>query len=99
MILVVSSVSSLLYVTVYFVRCFFVFFFSSRRRYTSFALLTGVHTCSLPIFEFLARKLAYVLPGLSSRVHAPALGPCCKQRSNPLEGPALCNLSDRKSVV
>src|SRR3546814_5557567 len=26
-----------------------VFFFSSRRRHTSFALVTGVQTCALPI--------------------------------------------------
>src|SRR3546814_9800675 len=32
--------------------CFYVlFFFSSRRRHTSCALVTGVQTCALPIFE------------------------------------------------
>src|SRR3546814_18373128 len=29
----------------------FVFFFSSRRRHTSCALVTGVQTCALPIFQ------------------------------------------------
>src|SRR3546814_9411 len=29
--------------------CVFVFFFSSRRRHTSCALVTGVQTCALPI--------------------------------------------------
>src|SRR3546814_9255024 len=29
--------------------CFDVFFFSSRRRHTSCALVTGVQTCALPI--------------------------------------------------
>src|SRR3546814_6955501 len=28
----------------------FVFFFSSRRRHTRCALVTGVHTCALPIY-------------------------------------------------
>src|SRR3546814_4100820 len=28
----------------------FVFFFSSRRRHTSCALVTGVQTCALPIY-------------------------------------------------
>src|SRR3546814_6647531 len=28
----------------------YVFFFSSRRRHTRFALVTGVQTCALPIF-------------------------------------------------
>src|SRR3546814_3796333 len=30
----------------------FVFFFSSRRRHTSGALVTGVQTCALPIFRW-----------------------------------------------
>src|SRR3546814_4334423 len=30
--------------------CFFMCFFSSRRRHTSCALVTGVQTCALPIF-------------------------------------------------
>src|SRR3546814_3682981 len=29
----------------------FVFFFSSRRRHTRCALVTGVQTCALPIYE------------------------------------------------
>src|SRR3546814_1914663 len=42
----------------------FVFFFSSRRRHTRCALVTGVQTCALPIFavicintQAMARKL------------------------------------------
>src|SRR3546814_4183727 len=35
----------------YFVLCF-VFFFSSRRRHTRCALVTGVQTCALPISEW-----------------------------------------------
>src|SRR3546814_2726738 len=31
-------------------RHFFCFFFSSRRRHTSCALVTGVQTCALPIY-------------------------------------------------
>src|SRR3546814_9928629 len=31
--------------------CVFVFFFSSRRRHTRCALVTGVQTCALPISE------------------------------------------------
>src|SRR3546814_8413649 len=30
---------------------FFVFFFSSRRRHTRCALVTGVQTCALPILD------------------------------------------------
>src|SRR3546814_2409882 len=29
----------------------FIFFFSSRRRHTCFALVTGFHTCALPVYD------------------------------------------------
>src|SRR3546814_3283393 len=32
--------------------CVFCFFFSSRRRHTRCALVTGVQTCALPIYHF-----------------------------------------------
>src|SRR3546814_4394907 len=35
--------------------CCVSFFFSSRRRHTRCALVTGVQTCALPISEFLLR--------------------------------------------
>src|SRR3546814_5539897 len=44
--IVLSLLSSL--VLLYFDYCFF--FFSSRRRHTRCALVTGVQTCALPIF-------------------------------------------------
>src|SRR3546814_2658215 len=31
--------------------CYFYFFFSSRRRHTRCALVTGVQTCALPIWR------------------------------------------------
>src|SRR3546814_6389459 len=40
----------LVVVFVMFVFIFFLFFFSSRRRHTRCALVTGVQTCALPIF-------------------------------------------------
>src|SRR3546814_2767314 len=40
--------SCLLY-DMYYILCIFVFFFSSRRRHTRCALVTGVQTCALPI--------------------------------------------------
>src|SRR3546814_4610313 len=41
--------------------CLVVFFFSSRRRHTRCALVTGVQTCALPIFvgDWVAWLLAY----------------------------------------
>src|SRR3546814_7613394 len=42
-----------------------VFFFSSRRRHTRCALVTGVQTCALPIFEdrFIGIGLPYRIVG------------------------------------
>src|SRR3546814_7841573 len=38
-------------------RCLFMFFFfSSRRRHTRCALVTGVQTCALPIFRLLPQS-------------------------------------------
>src|SRR3546814_4623222 len=42
-----------------------IFFFSSRRRHTRCALVTGVQTCALPI---LRRKLAIERPEKATRV-------------------------------
>src|SRR3546814_829068 len=39
-----------------FLRCFVFFFFSSRRRHTRCALVTGVQTCALPISRSLSRN-------------------------------------------
>src|SRR3546814_8278206 len=36
---------------------FLCFFFSSRRRHTSCALVTGVQTCALPILSSIAARL------------------------------------------
>src|SRR3546814_7354057 len=50
-----------------FVVCVFWFFFSSRRRHTRCALVTGVQTCALPISAFIALvkyaddELAYII--------------------------------------
>src|SRR3546814_7793687 len=50
----------------------FLFFFSSRRRHTRCALVTGVQTCALPILPgALACTLAFEA---TARVHASAPG-------------------------
>src|SRR3546814_11223768 len=41
----------LLYRLILPARCWVVFFFSSRRRHTRCALVTGVQTCALPIHQ------------------------------------------------
>src|SRR3546814_7062354 len=42
------------------------FFFSSRRRHTSCALVTGVQTCALPILPFEALALLFDSVGLGA---------------------------------
>src|SRR3546814_3094240 len=51
----------------YFVYLVFVFLFSSRRRHTRCALVTGVQTCALPICkeEDMMRKFALMAIGLA----------------------------------
>src|SRR3546814_17734598 len=44
------------------------FFFSSRRRHTRCALVTGVQTCALPIFTLEERKLIVNFPPNSERL-------------------------------
>src|SRR3546814_4203646 len=52
---------------------FCVFFFSSRRRHTRCALVTGVQTCALPIFQCAFAALQGFLAGQQV---ASGLGEC-----------------------
>src|SRR3546814_9121968 len=54
-----------------FTVCFVFFFFSSRRRHTRCALVTGVQTCALPILICRA-------PSHRSRPNAPQAHPASK---------------------
>src|SRR3546814_19779598 len=42
----------------YWIICLWFFFFSSRRRHTRCALVTGVQTCALPIFQWVRDNIA-----------------------------------------
>src|SRR3546814_12478322 len=53
---------------------FFIFFFSSRRRHTGCALVTGVQTCALPIYGGKGHQGARGMPE-SGRVAARANPP------------------------
>src|SRR3546814_10729576 len=44
-----------------------LFFFSSRRRHTRCALVTGVQTCALPIFDFDPLDATKIWPGIPER--------------------------------
>src|SRR3546814_12364265 len=90
------------------------FFFSSRRRHTRCALVTGVQTCALPIFSlsgwrFMLPSLAEPVPGMKKpwRIPAPRVyddgPPCPDPRHDPKHPddrrrPILVN-EDRQSVV
>src|SRR3546814_4385281 len=45
-----------------------LFFFSSRRRHTRCALVTGVQTCALPIFEMNPARCRYLSDTLDSTI-------------------------------
>src|SRR3546814_10648115 len=93
-----------LFVMCFFV-CFHVFFFSSRRRHTRCALVTGVQTCALPISEFLRVGLAELVE--QGRVGA-RLGELVVALAAPGDGADVAHFfgegygmlrEDRKSVV
>src|SRR3546814_974481 len=48
--------------------CWYCFFFSSRRRHTRCALVTGVQTCALPIFYVRGASDAGIYVGQSKNV-------------------------------
>src|SRR3546814_1849297 len=63
----------------------FVFFFSSRRRHTRCALVTGVRTCALPIsakWVGLGVSLNRTIVGLKRVWAHAALGAGCRFESN-----------------
>src|SRR3546814_10357957 len=75
-----------------------VFFFSSRRRHTRFALVTGVQTCALPIFHESDRQTGFARSALHKRVkNAPTIfgGPPEKARGKIGLGRAI---PDRREV-
>src|SRR3546814_12245627 len=54
--------------------CFVVFFFSSLRRHTRCALVTGVQTCALPIFLCRRCRRRFINPLLPTVVREGAVG-------------------------
>src|SRR3546814_2664461 len=72
--------------------CFFLdlyiyfFFFSSRRRHTRCALVTGVQTCALPISFPRLRRSGLRRSPLRKAARRRAAPPSCAQMLRPCEG-------------
>src|SRR3546814_14364008 len=73
-----------------------MFFFSSRRRHTRCALVTGVQTCALPI-SALQQELADETILVERRAEVEAATEKARQAETALE--AALREEDRKSVV
>src|SRR3546814_16222656 len=87
---------------------YFVFFFSSRRRHTSCALVTGVQTCALPIWSAQSSgvpngKYCWFEPIQSAKLVSPASSMKSGPESVGLVGDSVgaktSIKADRKSVV
>src|SRR3546814_7215263 len=59
---------------------FFIFFFSSRRRHTRCALVTGVQTCALPISEGADSRDSGPCDALAFVAQHPAVEFLCRDR-------------------
>src|SRR3546814_1603013 len=84
--------------------CIFLFFFSSRRRHTRCALVTGVQTCALPICaraKLDGRRSAGLALAASLLATATAHAQQSSLQAAPLEEIVVTaqRRADRKSVV
>src|SRR3546814_3049734 len=70
---------------------FVLFFFSSRRRHTRCALVTGVQTCALPIFPFdlkVASQAAKLGKTLAETAKGSKVGAACNTLMDAVVGAA-----------
>src|SRR3546814_2576294 len=75
-----------------------IFFFSSRRRHTRCALVTGVQTCALPIWRQYPAERLSVVEGDALEVDFSALGSDLRIVGNlpyNISSPLLFHLMDR----
>src|SRR3546814_5618389 len=81
-----------MYSELYLTCVVFMFFFSSRRRHTRCALVTGVQTCALPIFDIgVQRHLRHgceVAPVTGQVDSDDAVTPSLQQGLDPFVAPA-----------
>src|SRR3546814_1816034 len=72
---------------------FLLFLFSSRRRHTRCALVTGVQTCALPIWGLLVGLAAYAGHLLGELFQAPFWMLTAREGADLLEGAVLAPLA------
>src|SRR3546814_11251346 len=82
-----------------------MFFFSSRRRHTRCALVTGVQTCALPIFMYgrgaltsVAAKPATLMQGVLSMLLASAVAMIATVGDFPILGAGAGSRSEERRV-
>src|SRR3546814_5534419 len=75
-----------------------VFFFSSRRRHTRCALVTGVQTCALPI-SFAQRRVSEELNRAYAHVSEANFATAAQALTDKLTEMGFDERRDRKSVV
>src|SRR3546814_7099808 len=89
--------------------CCLCVFFSSRRRHTRCALVTGVQTCALPIFGISVLALGYATGALAQEIDDSEIVVTAAKREQSVRDVSgsvtavseatLQKLKDRKSVV
>src|SRR3546814_10353564 len=73
----------------------FIFFFSSRRRHTRCALVTGVQTCALPISAPRQSASAHRLMVLPKRASGPTIPPSFSAPTQP-KAPLISRSEERR---
>src|SRR3546814_10740288 len=79
--------------------CAIVFFFSSRRRHTRCALVTGVQPCALPILNSGIYVCSRVLVALAEKGEAPAFLATHDRRGVPTRAILIGSLSGSMAVM
>src|SRR3546814_2229341 len=91
------------------IRVLFLFFFSSRRRHTRCALVTGVQTCALPISDYgrgitidtagIEEQMRNLNPGDPTAIQEAMEGGLFEPKQTPAQQAALLRLETTLALV
>src|SRR3546814_21026684 len=91
------------------IRVLFLFFFSSRRRHTRCALVTGVQTCALPISDYgrgitidtagIEEQMRNLNPGDPTAIQEAMEGGLFEPKQTPAQQAALLRLETTPALV